>query len=111
MAKYEVTQLSFMDNRLVQPGEHIDFDGEPGPNLKPIDKAAKKAVEDAVLPTAVATLVGTLRMHATSRGVSPDEVTEVDFDEVLKTFDPKPAADVIAAAAAQVNVTLSQSLA
>ena len=111
MAKYEVTQLSFIDNNLVQAGTVIDFDGEPGPNLKAVDKAAKKAVDEAALPTPVAQLVGTLRMHAVARGVTADEVTAVDFDEVLKTLDPKPASDVISAAAAELKVDLGQSLA
>jgi len=111
MAKYEVLSLSFIDNRLVQPGDTIDFDGEPGTNLKPIDKAAQKAVAENQTPSDLAKLVGTLRMHAASRGVSPDEVTPVDFDEVLKTLDPKPSADLIKAAAAELNVSVGQSLA
>jgi len=111
MAKYEVLALSFIDNRLVQAGEVIDHDGQPGPNLKAIDKAAQKAVSDAQTPTALAKFIGSLRLHAASRGVSPDDVNEFDFDELVKTIEPKPSADLIKQAAAELKVTLGQSLA
>lgn len=111
MPKYEVLALSFIDNRLVQPGEIVDHDGEPGPNLKAVDKAAQKAVADAQTPADLAKLIGSLRMHAASRGVSPDDVNEFDFDELLKTIEPKPNAELIKQAAAELKVTLGQSLA
>lgn len=111
MPKYEVLQVSFIDNRLVQVGDVIDFDGEPGPNLKPVDKAAQKAANEAQAPGELATLIGALRMHAASRGVSPDDVNEFDFDAVLKTYDPKPKTELISQAAAELKVSLGQSLA
>ena len=45
MAKYEVTELSFIGGTLRKEGDVIDFEGEPGPNLKALDKAADKAVK------------------------------------------------------------------
>lgn len=40
MARYRVLELSFIDARLVQPGEEIDYAGDPGPNLEPLDDEA-----------------------------------------------------------------------
>lgn len=111
MAKYEVLALSWIGNKLVQVGEIIEHLGDPGPNLKPVDKGAQKAASDAQLPEDLAKLVSALRMHAASRGVSPDEVNEFDFDAVQKILDPKPSMDLIKAAAAELKVTLGQSLA
>jgi hypothetical protein len=45
MAKYEVLELSFINNTLVQPGEIIEFDGIAASNLKPVGKSRKAAAE------------------------------------------------------------------
>jgi hypothetical protein len=37
MARYEVLELSFINDTLVQPGTIIEYDGKPGSQLKPID--------------------------------------------------------------------------
>ncbi len=34
--KYTVLERSFINNRIVEEGDVIDFDGEPGPNLEPV---------------------------------------------------------------------------
>ncbi|MBM3099135.1 hypothetical protein JRX38_14180 [Gluconobacter cerinus] len=47
MARYRVTHESFINGRLVQVGQVIDFDGVPGFNLEAVDTAAKKAKEAA----------------------------------------------------------------
>lgn len=48
MARYEVLEPSFLGTRIYQPGEIFEFDGIPGPNLKPLDKPAEaKAAEAA----------------------------------------------------------------
>ena len=46
--KYRVLERSFIDNALREEGAEIDFDGEAGPNLEPIEdaKPAKKASKD-----------------------------------------------------------------
>ena len=110
MAKYEVLEKSFIGDKLVLPGETVDYDGEPGPNLKAVDKAAAKAAA-ATLPNAVAVLVGALRMHAVARGVTADEVTAVDFAEYLAIVDPRPDVETINAAATALNVDLGQKTA
>lgn len=52
MPQYRVTEKSFINNALREPGEVIDFDGIPGRNLEPMDKAAQKA-KDGVDPEAL----------------------------------------------------------
>lgn len=100
MAKYKVLELTFMRDRLVEPGEMIDYDGVPGPNLEPVDKAAKEAV--ASVPNgAAARLVAMVRLHAATRGVNPDtDVNSSDFDEIIEQMPEKsrPSQGVIATA-------------
>jgi hypothetical protein len=43
MAQYRVLQTSFINNALVQEGEVVEFDGEPGSNLEPLKKSKKGA--------------------------------------------------------------------
>lgn len=43
MPKYRVLELSFINERLLQPGEEIEFAGDPGDNLEPLDDEAKAA--------------------------------------------------------------------
>jgi hypothetical protein len=110
MPKYKVLAPSFIDNRIVNVDEIVDYDGIPAANLQPVDKAGEKV--GAGQPTGeLAQFIGALRMHAASRGVPPDDVNEFDFDEVLKARDPKPSSDVVKAAASFLKVTLGQSLA
>lgn len=51
MPKYRVLEPSFINNALVKEGDIVEFDGIPGSNLEPIDKAAKSAASS---PEAVA---------------------------------------------------------
>lgn len=37
MAQYKVLELSFIDNKIVQEGAVIEYDGEAGPNLELVD--------------------------------------------------------------------------
>lgn len=41
MPKYKVTATSLIENRLVEPGTIVDYDGHPGKALEPIDAAGK----------------------------------------------------------------------
>lgn len=43
MAQYRVLQKSFVNNSLVEEGEIVEFDGEPGTNLEPLKKSKKGA--------------------------------------------------------------------
>ena len=40
-ALYRVRELSYIDNRLVDAGEEVTYDGLPGTNLEPLNDAAK----------------------------------------------------------------------
>lgn len=46
MARYLVLEKSYINLRIVEAGEEIEYDGLPSANLKPLDKAGEKqAVE------------------------------------------------------------------
>lgn len=47
MAKYKTKSQSFINDTLVPADVEVDFDGEPGENLEPVDDAAKEAVATA----------------------------------------------------------------
>ena len=49
MAKYEVLELSYIGDRLVQPGTVVDYDGAPGRNLRPLDAPAPAEPVDELL--------------------------------------------------------------
>lgn len=42
MAQYKVLERSWINNRLVEPGEVIEYAGRAGSNLEPLDKKSKK---------------------------------------------------------------------
>lgn len=42
MAQYRVLQKSFIDSRLVEAGETVEYDGEASDNLELIKKATKR---------------------------------------------------------------------
>ena len=57
MAQYRVLKDSFIGNSLVKEGDVVDYDGTPGDNLEPVDKAAKAAAKVAAKAEADAALV------------------------------------------------------
>lgn len=48
MPRYRVLAKSFINNALVEEGAEIDFDGEAGPNLQPLDKPKGKSGKPAI---------------------------------------------------------------
>ncbi|ELY4089592.1 hypothetical protein SMY41_002332 [Cronobacter sakazakii] len=46
-AKYRILRLSFIGNQLLDEGAEIEYDGEPGSALEPINDAAKAAKKKA----------------------------------------------------------------
>jgi len=44
MAKYIITEDSYIDNHFVEAGKEIDTDATPAPHWTPLDEDAKKAV-------------------------------------------------------------------
>jgi hypothetical protein len=49
MAQYRVLSKSFINNRIVEEGETVEFDGKAGSNLELI-KAGKKGEKHGVAP-------------------------------------------------------------
>jgi hypothetical protein len=47
MPRYRVLELSFINDRLREVDEEVDYDGLPGSNLQPLDAAARKAAKAA----------------------------------------------------------------
>lgn len=112
MPTYRVKELSFIGNTLRQPGEEVEYDHEPGPNLEPTDKpAAAAAAEVKKVPKAVAEFVNQVRQHAATRGVPPDQVNAGDFDAVLGVLPNKPSRATVDAAAKALGVDLAASVA
>lgn len=70
MAKYRVRQTSFLDNKLVQEDDIVDYDGVPHENLEPLDKPAEQAAQEA----AHADLEAIARQKAAAAGANPDDV-------------------------------------
>lgn len=70
MAKFRVLTQSFIDNRIVQEGEVIDYDGVPHDNLEPLDAPAEKAAEQ----TKDADNESIARQKAAAAGANPDDV-------------------------------------
>ncbi|EJO9547610.1 hypothetical protein ACVZJR_002087 [Cronobacter sakazakii] len=46
-AKYRILRLSFIGNQLLDEGAEIEYDGEPGSALEPMNDAAKAAKKKA----------------------------------------------------------------
>lgn len=46
-ARYRITRLSFIGNQLLDEGAEVEYDGEPGSALEPLNDAAKAAKKKA----------------------------------------------------------------
>lgn len=46
MAKYRATEQSFINDKLVEKDEIVEYSGIPGSNLEPVGKNYKPAVAD-----------------------------------------------------------------
>lgn len=51
MAKYRVLQKSFINNSIVEEGAVVEYDGEAGPNLEPIDPPVDDDSKTAAKPS------------------------------------------------------------
>ena len=73
MARYRVLETTFMNGRILKEGDEVDYEGEPGSNLEPIDKLAQTVVAKlAKTPTPALNLAAQVRQHAATRGARPD---------------------------------------
>lgn len=105
MARYRVLETSFLHGRILKEGDEVEYDGEPGPNLEPVDKPAQAVVAKlAQSPTPVLNLAAQIRQHAATRGVTPDAVIQEDFDAVVQVLPNKPTAKTLAQAAALLKL-------
>lgn len=113
MPKYRATATSFVNNRLIEPGDVVDLDGDVSPaNFEPADKEATAAAAKAEkVPAAVEQLISAVKLHAASRGATPAEVNETDFEAVVAVLTPTPSTETIKQSAAKLGVTLGQSVA
>ncbi|WP_337038629.1 MULTISPECIES: hypothetical protein [Pseudescherichia] len=46
-ARYRITRLSFIGNQLLDEGAEVEYDGEPGSALEPLNEAAEAAKKKA----------------------------------------------------------------
>ncbi|WP_313112574.1 hypothetical protein [Pseudescherichia sp.] len=46
-ARYRITRLSFIGNQLLDEGAEVEYEGEPGSALEPLNDAAKAAKKKA----------------------------------------------------------------
>lgn len=46
-ARYRITRLSFIGNQLLDEGAEVEYEGEPGSALEPLNDAAKSAKKKA----------------------------------------------------------------
>lgn len=92
MPRYRVNQLSYIGDQLVQEGGEIEYDGVPGDNLDPLDKAAEKAKKGAA--DAKAKAMSSKRTTIIEEGrigerVEPAEATVVrKGDDLESPFTP-----------------------
>ena len=109
MPRYQVLTLSFIDGKLYNEGDEVDFNGVPGSNLKPVDGAAQKAAK-AVPPDPVASLVSQVRLNASIRGAKPDEANASDLQTVLASMNPQPTATVVEEASVVLGLKQASAL-
>ena len=103
MPKYLVLADSFINNTLHKAGAEVEYDGEPGPNLQPVGKAAEALVAAVkAVPKAVSDMVAKVRLHAATRGVPPSEANDGDIQEVMDAMPNKPSAPTLAAVRAAI---------
>ena len=62
MAKYRLNQTAWINETLLEPGTEIDFDGQPGPHMEPLDDEAREALAAyyEANPGATLDLIGSL---------------------------------------------------
>jgi hypothetical protein len=52
MARYRVLEKSFINNRIVEEGDEVEYEGKAGSNLEPLDKPKRSRAEEAPKPDA-----------------------------------------------------------
>ncbi|MBS0323579.1 MAG: hypothetical protein JSR19_06975 [Proteobacteria bacterium] len=91
MPKYRVLELSFIDARLVPAGEEIEFAGDPGPNLEPLDDEAREA-QRVYLEVKEPARIAKMASDFGTAGIADQEA----FAKALAKANAEANADVIA---------------
>lgn len=76
--KYRVLRLSHIHNNLWPEGSEIEYDGEPGSALEPINDAAKAAK---------AKVTGKAAEAVTSANLIKDAVEDGDLDKIREEYE------------------------
>jgi len=79
MARYLVNELSFIDNRLVDVGAEIEFNGVPAGNLTPLDAEGEAAAAEF----AQANADSADRQALAAKGGEPD-AGEIDLESLAR---------------------------
>ena len=89
MARYKVLEVSFINNRIHQPGEIVDVafkdGGEAGPNLQAVDANGNPLEAGAPVPT--------LPVHQTRRGGAAKKDAATRADPAAPTGETLAAGD------------------
>ncbi|GLS17970.1 hypothetical protein GCM10007874_09860 [Labrys miyagiensis] len=86
MARYRVTELSYIDERLLEPGQEVEFTGVPGPNLTLVEDNDKtRAAANATVKAALATEAKTLKATRLDADGKPTD-QPVDGSESLESL-------------------------
>lgn len=97
MPRYRVNTRSFIADQLVEEGGEIDYEGVPGSNLDPLDKAgekAKKAAEDLRKKAAGTTVTTTVSRETPQLDAPAEEAVVVrkgdDLTSPFTAANPRP---------------------
>lgn len=102
MPKYRVLERSYINSSLVEAGVEVDYDGEPGPNLEPLDPAPRKGKR---VPKAVAELLSLARQRAAGqRGDDPGNVNGADVDAVAAESEGRFPESVVVEAKGMLSI-------
>ena len=55
MPQFKVLEVSYIDNKICQPGDVVEYAGFPAENLEPLDAPAKRLAAQTSLPNAAST--------------------------------------------------------
>lgn len=86
MAKYEVLQKSYINDREVYPGDVVEYKGKPGTNLRPIttkEKALKLMSREELLE------------FAQAHNVELKDPDNMKDDEIAEVIREKQALEVV----------------
>ena len=98
MPRYKVVEPSYINGTFHEVGAIVDYVGEVGKNLQPVDARAKAVVaEQAKVPRAVTDLLAAVRTHAATRGDLPSNANDEDIRAVSEVMATKPSNETVAA--------------